>query len=67
MKIEDRLPAPRSLRDRQMITVSVHPIELHLLIEALDRRALEIAERPEMFDFADYLFRRIAELREAAR
>jgi hypothetical protein len=62
----DRL-APRALLVRPAITIEVTPSELCLLIEALERAASRAAEDPAQIYFADYLYRRIAELRDAAR
>jgi hypothetical protein len=59
--------APRALLRRSMITVEISPLELSVLIEALERRACQTADDPEMVDFADFLFRRVAELREVGR
>jgi hypothetical protein len=42
-------------------------LELSLLIAALETRALRAAEDPDQVDFADFLFRRVAQLREAGR
>jgi hypothetical protein len=49
------------------IRIEVTPLELSLLIEALETRALRAADDADQVDFADYLFRRITELREASR
>jgi hypothetical protein len=62
----DRL-APRALLRRSLISAQVTPSELSLLIETLTAKALRAAEDPEQVDFADFLFRRVAELREAFR
>lgn len=59
--------APRALLIRPAITVEVTPSELHVLIEALETQAARAAENGAQVDFADYLYRRVAELREAAR
>jgi hypothetical protein len=59
--------APRALLRRELISVPVAPSELSLLIETLTAKALRAAEDPEQVDFADFLFRRVAELREAFR
>lgn len=59
--------APRALRRRQIIAVEISPYELHVLIEALERRASLAADNPETIDVADHWFDRAAELREAAR
>ena len=59
--------APRALLRRPLICIQVTPSELSLLIKALNAKALRAAEDPEQVDFADFLFRRVAELREAFR
>jgi hypothetical protein len=60
--------APRALLHRPPpVQVALTPHELALLIERLETRAREAAEDPDQVDFADYLFRRCAELREAGR
>jgi hypothetical protein len=59
--------APRSLLVRETITLEVYPIELHDLIELLTARAVRAAESPDQVGYADYLFQRIAALREAGR
>jgi hypothetical protein len=59
--------APRALLTRPLIPLEITPRELSLLIGALEIIARRAAEDPEQEDFADYLFRRIAELREAGR
>jgi hypothetical protein len=59
--------APRALLVRSSIRVEITPFELSLLIEALQARAIRGAEDPEQIDYADFLFRRVAELREAGR
>jgi hypothetical protein len=59
--------APRALLRRALIVVEITPSELALLVEALEARAAVAAEHPEQIDFADFLFRRVAELREACR
>jgi hypothetical protein len=59
--------APRALLHRSLISVQVAPSELSLLIEMLTAKALRAAEDPEQVDFADFLFRRVAELRDAFR
>jgi hypothetical protein len=59
--------APRSLVVRPLIRLDVTPFEHSGLVEWLEARALRAAEDPEQIDYADYLFRRIAELREAVR
>jgi hypothetical protein len=52
---------------RLLIAVEITPLELSLLIEVMQARALRAADDPDQIDFADYLFRRVAELREAGR
>lgn len=59
--------APRALLRRSLISVDVTPSELSLLIETLNAKAVRAAEAFEQVDFADFLFRRVAELREAFR
>ena len=58
--------APRAQRRRSLIPVELTASELHRLIgfqEALAASAAEIG----LDDYADFLFRRVAELREVAR
>jgi hypothetical protein len=59
--------APRALLYRTMFTVEVTSLELSILIELLETRATIAAHHSEQVDFADYLFRRVAELRDAFR
>jgi hypothetical protein len=59
--------APRSLLRREKISVQLTPHELCLLIEGLELRARAAAEDEQQVDYADFLFRRCAELREAGR
>jgi hypothetical protein len=59
--------APRALLRQTRIAVELSPYELALLIQVLERRACQVADDPEMIDFAQHLFRRIAQLREASR
>lgn len=67
MRASDRF-APRAvLAARQTIAVDLTPFELSLLVEALEARATRAAEDPDRVDYADHLFVRIAQLREAAR
>ena len=66
MGATDRL-APRALLLRPLITIAVTPSELSALVEALNGRTCRAAQDHEQVDFADYLFRRVAELREAFR
>jgi hypothetical protein len=63
---EMRFFAPRAIR-RQTIAIDVSAFELSLLIGALERMATDAAEDPLRIDYADYLFCRIAALRECAR
>jgi hypothetical protein len=58
--------APRAVR-REPLQVGLTPFELHPLIETLQARACRAADDPDLIDYADYLFRRIHELREATR
>jgi hypothetical protein len=57
--------ARRALLHRTLIPIEVYPEELHSWIELLEQRAVEAIDISE--GYADYFFRRIAELREAAR
>ena len=66
MRQPDRV-APRALLARLLISVEVTPSELSLLIDTLQAKAVRAAEDPDQTDFADYLLRRVAELREAMR
>jgi len=59
-------PAPRALLHRSRIAVTLTPSELHKLVTAIEAEVLQAIEA-EQEDFADYLFCRVAELREAAR
>jgi hypothetical protein len=59
--------APRALLVRPSISIAVTQSELYTLIEALESKASHAAEDANQVDFADYAFRRIAELREALR
>jgi hypothetical protein len=59
--------APRSLATRSLVTIEVTPHELHRLIRAIEDDAAKAADNPDQIDFADYLFQRVATLREAAR
>jgi hypothetical protein len=59
--------APRALLHRSLIPVEVTSLELSLLIGVLEARAHIAAQDPEQIDFADFLYRRVAELREAFR
>jgi hypothetical protein len=64
--VSDR-QAPRALLVRPAIVVEITPGELYQLIRALEAEAARAAQDPAQVDFADYLYRRVAELREAAR
>lgn len=66
MRATDRF-APRALLQRTMLTVELTSLELSMLIELLETRATIAAHHSEQIDFADFLFRRVAELREAFR
>jgi hypothetical protein len=59
--------APRAMLPRPLIAIELTSSELSMLVEALSAKACRAAEDPEQIDFADYLFRRVAELREAFR
>lgn len=59
-------PAPRALLVRSLISVEITPSELYRLIRSLEDEAL-VAIEDGRDDYADFLFRRIAELREAGR
>jgi hypothetical protein len=59
--------APRSLLVRPTITLEVYLVELHNLIELLTARAVRALKDPDQVGCADYLFQRIAALREAGR
>jgi hypothetical protein len=66
MRETDRL-VPLALLKRTLITVELSSHELSLLVELLESRALDAAQHSDQCDFADYLFRWVAELREAFR
>lgn len=59
--------APRASLARPSISIALTPSELYSLIEALESKASRAAEDANQIDYADYAFRRIAELREALR
>ena len=65
--MSDSIFAPRSLPKRRLVPIEVTPYELHRLITTHEDRARKAAEDPDQEDFADYLFQRVAELREAGR
>lgn len=58
--------APRALLVRPLITLDVTPSELHRLVRSIEADALTAIDEGKD-DYADYLLRRCAELREAAR
>jgi hypothetical protein len=58
--------APRALLVRPRVAVELTAAELYRLIRSLEAEAVAAAEIG-MDDYADFLFRRIAELREAGR
>jgi hypothetical protein len=66
LKATDR-SAPTALLLRLMIPVELTSLELSTLIEVLEARAVIAAQSPGMIDFADFLYRRVAELRAAFR
>jgi hypothetical protein len=58
--------APRALLVRPLIRLEVTPSELHRFIRMLEAEAVaELGEGRD--DYADFLLRRVAELREASR
>jgi hypothetical protein len=63
----DSIFAPHSLPTRGFITAHVTPHELHRLIRLLEVDAVRAAEDVDQIAFVDYLFQRVAALREAAR
>ena len=58
--------APRALLVRSLIPIEITASELHRLIRSLEAEALAAADIG-LDDYADFLFRRCAELREAGR
>jgi hypothetical protein len=66
MQVSDRL-APHALLQRSLIAVEVTPAELAAPIETLTTKTMRASDDPEQIDFADFLFCRIAALREASR
>jgi hypothetical protein len=58
--------APRALLVRRLITVELTPAELHRLVRSIEADALAAIEDGKN-DYADFLFRRVAQLREAGR
>jgi hypothetical protein len=59
-------PAPRALLAQPAIPVELSPSELHRLVRSLEDEAMQ-AIADDLDDYADYLLRRVAGLREAAR
>ena len=59
--------SPRALFRRSRIAVELTSLELSMLIELLEARATIAANHSDQCDFADFLFCRVAELREAGR
>jgi hypothetical protein len=64
MRADDR--APRALLHRTLISIAVTPSEHHRLVRSFEDDAMAVIEEGQD-DFADYLLRRVAELRDAAR
>jgi hypothetical protein len=58
--------APRAQLVRSLILVELTASELYRLIRSLEAEAVAAADIG-MDDYADFLFRRVAELREAGR
>ena len=58
--------APHALLVRSLISVELTASELHRLIRSLEVTALAAADIG-LDDYADFVFRRVAELREAGR
>jgi hypothetical protein len=58
---------PRSLLVRPTISAELTPHELYRLIETLSADAICAAACPNQIGYADYLFQRIAQLRETCR
>jgi hypothetical protein len=61
------LDVPRSPLVGPMISVELTPAVLHDLVELTTARAVRAAEHAGQIGYADYLFTRIALLREAGR
>ena len=59
--------SPRSLPVRQTVTVELFPDELYRLIRALEAEAERAAEFVDQVGYADFLFQRVAALRETGR
>jgi hypothetical protein len=58
--------APRALPHQSLIWIGVTPTELHKFVRVLEADAMAAIEE-DKHDFADFLLRRVAELREAGR
>jgi hypothetical protein len=58
--------APRALPDRKKIPIEVTPFELHRLIRSIEAEAMAAIDEGKD-GYADFLFVRVAELREAGR
>jgi hypothetical protein len=58
---------PRSVPTRDLITIGVTPHELHRFVRLLEKEAVKAADEADQIAFADFLFQRIAALREAGR
>jgi hypothetical protein len=65
MPTTDHFP-PRALLHRPLIPIELTPSELYRLIRSLEVEALSANDEGKD-DYADYLLRRVAELREAGR
>jgi hypothetical protein len=59
--------APRSLATRSLVTIEVTPYELHRLIRILEDEATKAADDVDQIGYADFLYQRVAALREAAQ
>lgn len=66
MRSAEQPLAPRALLVRSLIPVALTASELHRLISSLEAEAVAAADAG-LDDYADFLFRRVAELREVAR
>jgi hypothetical protein len=64
--MSDSNSCPRALLVRRLIAVEITPAELHRLVLSLETDALTAIDDGRD-DYADYLLRRCAELREAGR
>jgi len=65
MQASDRF-TPRALLNRTMLTIEVTPSELFRLVRSLEAEAMAAIEEGKD-DYADFVLRRVAELREAGR